>query len=155
MLVQRDFTTELKEKQTPLRNENICAKLEENSANPTDGSVQNDESFLYDVNGNRKYTGQSGNGIGKFNRITTDGTYWYEYDEEGNLRKRYKDLGAGNVGTLGTGDTDVSTYIYDHRDRLINVNHYADFASFSGNQTDKTVEYLYDAFNRRIGAKKT
>jgi len=47
---------------------------------------QSDEAYQYDPNGNRddgSYT------VGENNRMTSDGTYCYEYDEEGNRTKRY------------------------------------------------------------------
>ena len=44
------------------------------------------ESFSYDANGNRTGT------TGTDNRLTTDGTYNYAYDNEGNLLTRHQDL---------------------------------------------------------------
>ena len=42
-----------------------------------------DESYAYTENGNRVgYT------VGDYNRVTNDGTYAYEYDDEGNRTKR-------------------------------------------------------------------
>ena len=41
----------------------------------------NPESFSYDANGNRTMTGYS---TGTGNRLLSDGTYNYTYDDEGN-----------------------------------------------------------------------
>ncbi|MBN2216250.1 MAG: hypothetical protein JW719_02620, partial [Pirellulales bacterium] len=47
-----------------------------------DHSVQTDETYAYDANGNR--TG-GGYVVGPNNQILSDGTYNYAYDNEGNL----------------------------------------------------------------------
>jgi RHS repeat-associated protein len=50
-----------------------------------DHSYQTDESYSYDANGNRTMTGYQ---TGTNNRLTNDGTYTYQYDDEGNRTKR-------------------------------------------------------------------
>ncbi len=89
------------------------------------GDPGNDESYSYDANGNRTvattFYGSQTFAVDD-NRITSDGTNTYTYDNEGNL--------------LSDG---VHTYTYDFRNRLIGV-------SVSG----YSVTYNYDAFNRLI-----
>ena len=68
------------------------------------------ESYAYDDNGNR--TSKNGQGVttGPANRLTSDGTYTYLYDGEGNITSRT---------AIATGAT--TTYTWDHRNRLVNV----------------------------------
>ena len=78
------------------------------------------------------------------NRMTTDGTYRYEYDDNGNRTLRYVDTDSS--GTLNTGDTDITTYAWDYRNRLVTASDQATF----GAAVAASVEYIYDAFNNRI-----
>ena len=52
-----------------------------------------DESFSFDANGNRTMAGYA---TGTNNRLTTDGTYNFEYDAEGNRTKR-TEIATGEV----------------------------------------------------------
>jgi fibro-slime domain-containing protein/RHS repeat-associated protein len=93
---------------------------------------QPDESYSYDMNGNRTMPGYA---TGPGNRIQSDLPYNYEHDPEGNVVLRTE---------TATGVT--TSYVYDHRNRLINaVDH-----DGVGNIT-QAVEYIYDAGNHRIG----
>ena len=51
----------------------------------------------------------------------------------------------------GGGDTDITIYTWDNRDRLTSVTHYADDAAYTAGTPEQTVTYLYDAFDRWIG----
>jgi RHS repeat-associated protein len=95
-------------------------------------TVPPDESHTYDANGNRTDTGYT---TGTNNQTTSDGAYNYDYDAEGN-RTRRTDTTTG----------EVTEYTWDHRNRLTKI---IELDSLGGNVT-KTVEYTYDAFNRRI-----
>ncbi|MEI8229049.1 MAG: hypothetical protein WCH77_12425 [Planctomycetota bacterium] len=76
------------------------------------------ETYAYDKTGNRTSGGtQTGSG----NRLAFDGTYRYAYDAEGNRTAKFLDTNAG--GTLSLGDTDVTVYGYDQRNRLVAVSH--------------------------------
>jgi len=66
--------------------------------------ILTDEAHSFDANGNLNSTGYT---VGTNNRITTDGTYNYEYDDEGNLSKRTH-ISSGNY----------EVYDWDHRNRL-------------------------------------
>ncbi len=81
---------------------------------------------------------------GDDNRLTTDGAYAYQYDAEGNRTRRYVD--EDESGDYSAGDTDVTEYAWDHRNRLTTVTHYASF----GDDSDLVVHYTYDAFNQLI-----
>jgi len=97
-----------------------------------DHDYQTDESYLYDPNGN-----QVGNGytVGPDNQLTSDGTYDYAYDDEGNRIRR----------THST--TDATTrYEWDHRNRLVRVTEHAD--SNPATQPSQIFEYTYDYANR-------
>jgi RHS repeat-associated protein len=68
---------------------------------------------------------------GDSRRVLNDGKYEYRYDDEGNLTQK-QELLTGNL----------TTYEWDYRNRLTTV--------VSGNQT---VEYGYDAEDKRVGTK--
>ena len=94
-------------------------------------SYQTDEAYSFDANGNRTNTGYA---TGTNNQLTSDGTYSYEYDGEGNRIKRTDDE------TLAT-----TEYTSDFRNRLTKVTDKDEFG-----QTTQVVQYKYDLFNRRI-----
>ncbi len=94
------------------------------------------ESYDYDDAGNREMAGYT---TGTANRLTSDGTFDYQYDAEGN---RTKKLLAGTA-------TVVEQYTWDYRNRLTRVTFY------TGGAVAKTVDYSYDAFNHLIGRKVT
>ena|GEM_PF-1527090 len=89
-----------------------------------------DQSFTYDLNGNR--TG-SGNVTGADNRLTSNATWDFVYDANGNMTRR----------TLKS-DNSYIEYTYDHRDRLTDVR----YRNSAGTLT-KRVHFGYDALNRR------
>ena len=70
-----------------------------------------------------------------YNRLESDSTYDYEYDNEGNLTRRTKRL-----------DDSYTIYTWDYRNRLVSVSDYDEGDTL----LDKTT-YVYDAFDRRIG----
>jgi RHS repeat-associated protein len=65
-------------------------------------------------------------------RVLSDGTYQYQYDDEGNLTQK-KEISTGKV----------TTYVWDYRNRLSRVNL----------SDGSIVEYGYDAEDRRVGKK--
>ena len=87
--------------------------------------------YGYDANGNRT---SGGFGVTTNNRLTTDGTYNYTYDDAGNIKQRTK-----------ISDNSYTVYEWDHRNRLVSV---TDKTS-GGTQTQK-ITYSYDAFNRLV-----
>jgi len=95
-----------------------------------DFSGQTDETYTYDAAGNRTNAGYAT--YANSNRILNDGTYSYEYDLEGNRRKKIS--------------TNESTeYAWDRRQRLTTVT----LKNADGVKT-KEITYQYDAFDRRI-----
>jgi YD repeat-containing protein len=89
------------------------------------------ESFSYDTNGNRN---SSGYGTGTDNRISTDGTYNYAFDNEGNLTTRTK-----------ISDSSQTIYKYDYHNRLTEVD-----SKPAVGATVVLATYTYDALDRRI-----
>ena len=104
--------------------------------------LQPDEAYTYDANGNRTNAGYV---IGADNRLLSDGTYTYSYDAEGNRTAKFID--ANHDGVLDAGDTDVTEFTWDNRDRLTEVKTYAT----DGGDPTQVVDYLYDVENRWIG----
>jgi len=103
---------------------------------------QAEESYAWDANGNRMGAGYV---VGAGNRMLSDGTYWYQYDAEGNRTARFLDVDGS--GDLSLGDTQVTAYAWDARNRLVRA---ADYAAQGGAAT-QIVSYLYDVENRWIG----
>ena len=112
-----------------------------NQLTDADYSYQTDEAHTYDAIGNRTTSGYA---TGDANRLLADGTYTYTYDANGNRTARFVDTDSS--GTLNAGDTSITEYTWDHRNRLTNV---TDRATHGGAAT-QTVDYVYDAFNRLI-----
>jgi len=95
-----------------------------------------DEAYAYDANGNRVSSHAHGAGyqIGDANRLASDGDFNYEYDANGNLIRRTE---------IATGV--AREFAWDHRNRLTRV------VDKNAAQTVlQTVEFTYDALNRRI-----
>ena len=95
-----------------------------------------DEGFSYDSNGNRTNTGYT---TGVCNRMTSDGTFSYQYDAEGNRTVRTR------IST-DPADDYTTEYTWDYRNRLTAV-------TFKNKDSvvTKTVAYTYDVFDRLIG----
>jgi RHS repeat-associated protein len=105
-----------------------------NQLTGTDHSSQTDEAYSYDANGNRT---SGGSVTGVNNQLLSDGTYSYEYDSEGNRTKRVE---------IATGK--ITEYNWDYRNRLTAVV----FKDAAG-VVSKTIEYIYDGDNQRIGKR--
>jgi RHS repeat-associated protein len=84
----------------------------------------------YDAGGNRS----NGTTVGTDNRLLSDGTFTYTYDNEGNL-----------ISKTSIADGSVTTYTYDFRNRLVGVIE----RSASGTLLHQ-IAYTYDVFDRRI-----
>ena len=94
-----------------------------------DHTGQADESYSFNANGSRSaYT------IGSNNLITSDGTFDYTYDDEGN-RITKTNISSGSY----------TTYTWDYRNRLTAVKEYN-----SSNTLLKETTYAYDTSNRLV-----
>jgi RHS repeat-associated protein len=93
------------------------------------------ESYSYDLNGNRTMTGYT---TSTGNRLTSDGTYNYTFDNEGNLLTKTR-----------ISDSQVTNFTWDYRNRLTEVT-----IKTSGGTTLQDDKFTYDIENRRI-AKNT
>jgi uncharacterized protein RhaS with RHS repeats len=105
-----------------------------NQLTGADYSTQTDEAYSYDANGNRT---NSGYVTGVNNQLLSDSVYNYSYDDEGNRTKRIE-IASGKA----------TEYSWDYHNRLVKVS----FKDAIGSIT-KTIEYLYDVNDRRIGKK--
>ncbi len=93
-----------------------------------------DDQFLrtdYDANGNRDSSGYT---VGTGGTLTASPNATYTYDAAGHLTAR-TDTSTGKV----------TTFAYDHRDRLTGITR-----KTSGGTVDYRTTYVYDALNRRI-----
>jgi RHS repeat-associated protein len=102
-----------------------------------------DETYAYDDAGNRLSShvhgknyqlGDGSDGEPDNNRLTSDGTFNYAYDDEGNLVQR-----------ISIADGSKRDFVYDLRNRLIQVTDRT-----SGGVATRVTRYTYDAFDRRI-----
>ena len=94
------------------------------------GANRPDEAYVYDGTGNRT----NGYVVTANNRTESDGTYSYQYDNEGNRIRR----------TL-IADGSFTSYSYDHRNRLVRVEFHASNADLL-----RAIDYTYDAYNRLV-----
>ena len=113
-----------------------------------DADWQADEGYVYDDNGNRETANGHTYATGDNNRLTSDGTYAYLYDAEGNRTHRFIDADAS--GTITTGDTAITEYTWDHRNRLTAVTDYDDYDDYNSETPSQIVEYAYDFANRWV-----
>ena len=95
-----------------------------------------DEFYTYDANGNRVSSSRHGEGYvtDANNRLVSDGTYNYEYDNQGNLISQ-TEIATGKIQELE----------WDYRNRLVA---FVD-RDAAGNETQR-VEFSYDMFGRRL-----
>ena len=72
------------------------------------------------------------------------------YDGEGNRIARFENNDAGD--TISSGDTNITIYTWDHRNRLTKVTEYATYANYVADPKvpSKIVEYAYDHANRWV-----
>jgi RHS repeat-associated protein len=108
-----------------------------------EGNSSTDEAYSYDAAGNRQSATSgsttSASSTGANNILTSDGTYNYQYDADGN-RTKETDIATGVY----------TTYAYDDRNRLTAVTSYN-----SAGAVTQTVDYTYDAFDRQISETVT
>ncbi|NLE36796.1 MAG: RHS repeat-associated core domain-containing protein, partial [Pirellulaceae bacterium] len=113
------------------------------------------EQYQYDAAGNRVSatvgSASSGYTPGRYNRLESvvEGTdvWGFGYDAEGNLVLKFLD--ADESGSLTTGDTEVTEYAWDHRNRLVGVYSFDTFSDYATNPSQE-VEYAYDYLNRLV-----
>jgi RHS repeat-associated protein len=90
-----------------------------------------DEDYSFDASGNRTMTDYV---TGSNNQLTGDGTFTYEYDDEGNRTKK-----------TNTSTSDTIEYTWDQRNRLTKIVEKDSLGSVT-----TQVDYTYDLFDRRI-----
>ena len=100
----------------------------DNQINTVTTSTGTNEAYQFDTLGNRSTW--STDPLDS-RRLLNDGTYKYRYDDEGNLSAKTE---------LATGK--ITTYQWDYRNRLVSVT-----------SNSHTIEYLYDAQDKRVGKK--
>jgi YD repeat-containing protein len=104
----------------------------------TGGHQPANESYSFDSNGNRNMTGHS---TGSDNLMSSDGTYNYGYDADGNRVSRTQ--------IANTYSTDYkTTYSWDYRNRLTDVENYDNNGVLT-----QHVHYVYDVFDHLIATE--
>ena len=96
------------------------------------------ESYSYDSNGNRTNTGYS---TGTNNQLTSDGTFNYTYDAEGDRTSRTR------ISTAYATDYQT-TYTWDYRDRLTDVEYFDNNSVLT-----KHVHYTYGVFDHLLATE--
>jgi RHS repeat-associated protein len=110
---------------------NVYSYDNRNELTGTDSNYQTDETYSYDATGNRTNAGYQ---TGADNRLLSDGTYTYIYDNKGNRTSRTN---------IVTGE--VTRYNWDYRNRLTSV-----ITQDSSGTITKSVAYTYDVYDQRI-----
>jgi YD repeat-containing protein len=107
------------------------------------------EDYSYDANGNQDTGGNTVQSTGD-NRLATDAAgYNYLYDADGNEIAKYQ--GSAPVDNQIPSDaTDITTYTWDYRNRLSEVDSFANDADYLSGTKTQAVTYAYDAFNRLV-----
>jgi RHS repeat-associated protein len=96
------------------------------------------ESYSFTANGNRNMTGYS---TGSDNLTSSDGTYNYGYDADGNLVSRTQ--------IANTYSTDYkTTYTWDYRNRLTDVENFDNNGVLT-----RHVHYVYDVFDHLVATE--
>jgi RHS repeat-associated protein len=104
----------------------------DNDGQLTGATGAHNETYSYDKEGNRTLTGYV---TGTGNRLTSDGTYSYTYDQDGNMLTQTR-----------ISDSQLTSYTWDFRNRLTEV-----LIKTSGGTTVQDDKFTYDVENRRIG----
>ena len=104
----------------------------------TGGHQPANESYSFDANGNRNSTGYS---TGSDNLITSDGTFNYTHDADGNqtVRTRISNSYATDYR---------ATYSWDYRNRLTDVEYYDNNSVLT-----KHVHFVYDVFDHLLATE--
>jgi RHS repeat-associated protein len=119
-----------------LTNYSYDARSQLTGAERADADLRGDEAYEYDANGNRVSSSLHDDDYvtGLANRLLSDGTYNYEYDDEGNMIRRTE---------IATGD--FREFEYDHRNRLVAV-----IDKDASETIVQEVRFTYDVLGRRI-----
>jgi RHS repeat-associated protein len=121
-------------------------------SSPSSG-VTSPQTFSYDANDNRNSTGYV---TGPNNELLSDGTYSYQVDANGNEIARWVDNNGVRESSPQPGDTQITVYGWDYRNRLTTATSYADYTDYHLSQNaTQTIQYTYDVFNRRISETVT
>ncbi len=103
----------------------------DNQLTGADHTGQTDETYSFNANGSRTGSGYS---VSTNNLTTSDGTYNYTYDDEGNRTQKTAISGGA-----------YTTYSWDYRNRLTTVKDYS-----SASVLLKETTYNYDTHNRLV-----
>jgi RHS repeat-associated protein len=104
----------------------------------TGGHQPANESYSFDANGNRDSTGYS---TAAGNLMTSDGTFNYTHDADGNTTSRTRISSA-------TASDYLTTYTWDYRNRLTDVEYYDNSSVLT-----KHVHYVYDVFDHLLSTQ--
>ena len=111
-----------------------------------------DNSQTYDANGNPTGAGQV---VGSDNQLQSAGGYQYGYDAEGNRIARWVDNNGVTEASPQAGDTSITTYSWDNRNRLVEIDSFGTYAQYAAGTPTQVVKETYDVANRWIGETVT
>ncbi|MEI7764465.1 MAG: hypothetical protein WCI85_14610, partial [Comamonadaceae bacterium] len=119
---------------------------------------KNRTKYQYDANGNRQGT-DSGYTVASTgdNQMATGAGYTYQYDGEGNRVARWVNVNGGTETSPQPNDEQITTYKWDNRNRLVEVDTFDNYTDYSAATPSPTqvVKYSYDYANRWLGETVT
>jgi YD repeat-containing protein len=117
-----------------------------NVVNLSFGATSTSWNYTYDAAGNRvtAQPADTASTVNAQNQLVSGPVYSYQYDNEGHVIQR-----TANANT-NTGSVVREVYTWDNRGRLTEVDQFD-----SSNTLLNTIQYVYDALDRRIGEKIT
>ena len=93
--------------------------------------------------------------------MATGAGYSYQYDNNGNRIAQWVNNNGGTETSPQEGDTNITIYTWDFRNRMTSVTTYASYdawkgiGAYSAPTPTQTVTYTYDIFNRWLGETVT
>ena len=96
----------------------------------------------FDPNGNRAGSGATSEASAT-NELLFDGTYYYQYDTDGNRTARYKN---SHDPSLDSNATDITTYSWNSSSELVGISYQAN----AGDSPAVLASFAYDTFGKVV-----
>jgi RHS repeat-associated protein len=112
----------------------------------------------FDPNGNRTSTTTKPDGsdattceASSTNRLLFDGTYYYQYNANGNRIAKYQ----SETGALDGTATDITIYGWNEKNEMTSINAYATYADYRAGAAARQIAEQYDAFGNMVSRTPT